>query len=127
VYAGLHASSQFVPFQKLLHHTSGPQLSQYESFVREQERTCLNPVQSVHSSQRASVREVPLTLNCPAAHCTSVCGKHRTPSSAKKWPGAHVSMHDALLLTRPSRWNTKGPLRLLVQLRQLKQPSAVSV
>ena len=31
VYADLHASSHSVPFQTLLHHTSGPQLSHSES------------------------------------------------------------------------------------------------
>ena len=84
VYAGLHASSQLVPFQKLLHHTRGPQLSHLVSCVTVHARTCLYPVQSVHRSQRASLRAVPATLNCPATHRTSECGnKHRTPSSPK--------------------------------------------
>jgi hypothetical protein len=83
VYADLHASSHAVPFQKLLHQTSGPQLSHWASCASEQSRTCLYPVQSVHSSQRASERAVPLTLNCPATHLTSVCGKHCTPLSER--------------------------------------------
>ena len=83
VYAGRQARSHSVPFQKLFHHTSDPQLSHLASCVSEQARTCLYPVQSVHSSQRASIRAVPFTLNCPATHWTSVCGKHCTPSSAR--------------------------------------------
>ena len=63
VYAVRQARSQSVPFQKLFHHTSDPQLSHLASCVSAHVRTCLYPVQSVHSSQRASIRAVPFTLN----------------------------------------------------------------